>query len=108
MNKLFGGLIAGVIIGAGAMFVTNSIFLAPPKVQAAGVVEYQPPSPGATAVPPEGYYVLSRIYVQGLKHDALGKAVTVSGQLDAIADSDGFHNFPMLRKPEVQFSKPSR
>ena len=73
-----------------------------PKVVAFGVVEYSTPSPGATAVPPEGYYVTSMIFIDGLTKESLGKMVFLEGRLGSVPDSDGYQNYPKLFDTETE------
>jgi hypothetical protein len=94
MRKALLGFLLGIALGI-ALGVYGVQALAP-TVSVLGTVEYASPSPGATAVPPEGYYVNSMIYIDGLTKDSVGKTIVVRGRLGSIPDTDHFENYPKL------------
>lgn len=94
MRKILAGFLLGVTLGA-VLGIYGSRALAKPVV-VLGTVEYASPSPGATAVPPEGYYVTSMIYIDGLAGDSVGKTIVAEGRLGSIPDSDGYEHYPKL------------
>jgi hypothetical protein len=94
MRKTLLGFLLGVLVGIGLGIYGLRVFT--PPVFVGGVVEHYSPSPGATAVPPEGYYVTSMIYVDGLTQDSVGKQLSIEGRLGSVPDSDQYRNYPKL------------
>jgi hypothetical protein len=94
MRKILLGFLSGIILGIGLGIYGLRVFT--PAVVVAGVVEHYSPSPGASAVPPEGYYVTSMIYIDGLTQDSVGKQMTLEGRLGSVPDSDNYRNYPKL------------
>ena len=94
MRKALPGFLLGVVVGVVLGIYGLRAFATP--VVVLGTVEYSSPSPGATAVPPEGYYVNSMIYIDGLTGNSVGKTIVAEGRLGSIPDSDNHEYYPKL------------
>jgi|SRR6185295_19122565 len=94
MKKVLLGFLLGVTVGLVLGIYAVRAFA--PRVVVEGVVEYLPPNPGASAVPPEGYYVNSMVYVEGLSRESVGKPIATEGRLGSVPDVDHYQHYPKL------------
>jgi len=101
MRKTLLGFLLGVPLGIGLGIYGVRVFT--PPVFVTGVVEHYTYSPGASAEPPEGYYVTSVIYIDGLTQDSVGKQLAVEGRLGSVPDHDNYRNYPKLFEIKKQY-----
>lgn len=94
MRKIFLGFLLGVMLGVVLGIYGLRAFT--PAVIVEGVVEHYSHSPGASGEPPEGYYVTSMIYIDGLTQDSIGKQIAIEGRLGSVPDYDHYQNYPKL------------
>lgn len=100
MKKALVGFLLGLLLGV--VLGVYGVRAFAPTVVAVGTVEHYSPSPGATLEPPEGYYVNSMVYIDGLTKDSLGQFIMVAGRLGSIPDTDHYRDYPKLFDIEKQ------
>ena len=98
MGRTVLGIFIGILIGIISCLVGMRVLT--PTIVVEGVVEYEAPNPGATAVPPEGFYIRSRIYVDGTTRESVGKNMTLKGRLSSVSDADNYNHYPKLVPPD--------